>query len=336
MKLLSFVIPCYRSEKTIQNVIYEIIDTVKRDGRYNYEIICINDYSPDNTYEVLKRMALENSKIKIISFSRNFGQHAALMAGFNHVTGDIIVCLDDDGQNPPKEMFKLIDKLEEGYDLVSAKYSHKKHSLFRKIGTKISFAMSSYLVGKPKNIDLNSYYAFRRYIADEVIKYTNPYPFVHGLILRITRNMANVEIEHKEREIGSSGYNFAKLISLWMNGFTAFSEKPLRIASIIGCICAFLGFLYGIFIIIRKILHPEILVGYSSMMAIILFLCGMIMLFLGLLGEYIGRMYISMNNAPQYAIREMINIKSVDNKTTDNRKDIDNELLKQKDFCNIS
>lgn len=314
MRKLSFVIPCYRSADSISQVVHEIIKTVESDARFEYEIICINDCSPDNTYQVLKQLSQGNLKIKVIDLSRNFGQHSALMAGFNHVTGDIIVCLDDDGQNPPSEMFKLIDKLDEGYDLVSAKYSKKKHSLFRKIGTKISFAMSSYLVGKPKDIDLNSYYVFKRYVLDEVIKYDNPYPFVHGLILRVTRNMANVEIDHKERQSGSSGYNLKKLFGLWMNGFTAFSEKPLRIASIIGCICAGLGFLYGLIIIIRKLLNPEILVGYSSMMAVILFLCGMIMLFLGLLGEYIGRIYISINNAPQYAIRETINISEKEDK----------------------
>ena len=314
MRKLSFVIPCYRSADSISQVVHEIIKTVESDARFEYEIICINDCSPDNTYQVLKQLSQENLKIKVIDLSRNFGQHSALMAGFNHVTGDIIVCLDDDGQNPPSEMFKLIDKLDEGYDLVSAKYSKKKHSLFRKIGTKISFAMSSYLVGKPKDIDLNSYYVFKRYVLDEGIKYDNPYPFVHGLILRVTRNMANVEIDHKERQSGSSGYNLKKLFGLWMNGFTAFSEKPLRIASIIGCICAGLGFLYGLIIIIRKLLNPEILVGYSSMMAVILFLCGMIMLFLGLLGEYIGRIYISINNAPQYAIRETINISEKEDK----------------------
>jgi undecaprenyl-phosphate 4-deoxy-4-formamido-L-arabinose transferase len=232
MKKLSFVIPCYCSEKSVGGVIDEIITTVTNDGRYDYEIICINDFSKDNTLSVLKTLAQENKKIKVLSFSRNFGQHSALMAGFNHVSGDIVVCLDDDGQNPPSEMFKLIDKLEEGYDLVSAKYKEKKRSLFRRFGTKVSFWMSSTFVGKPKDIDLNSYYVFQSYILRELVKYKNAYPFVHGLILRITRNMANVEIEHKSREFGASGYSFRKLLSLWVNGFTAFSEKPLRVASI--------------------------------------------------------------------------------------------------------
>lgn len=308
MKKLSFVIPCYCSENSVGAVIEEVIDTVTKDGRYDYEIICINDYSKDNTLAVLKELALENEKIKVIDFSRNFGQHSALMAGFNYVTGDIVVCLDDDGQNPPSEMFKLIDKLEEGYDLVSAKYKEKKRSLIRRLGTKVSFWMSSYFIGKPKDIDLNSYYVFKRYVADEIVKYKNAYPFVHGLILRITRNMANVMIEHKEREHGRSGYSFKKLLSLWMNGFTAFSEKPLRIASVLGCLCSFAGFGYGIFTLVNKIIHPEVPVGYSSIMIAVLLLSGITMLFLGLLGEYIGRIYISLNNAPQFAIKDTYNL----------------------------
>ena len=304
---LSFVIPCYRSALSVGGVIERIISTVQKDGRYDYEIICVNDYSPDNTLEVLKQLAAENHHIKVIALTRNFGQHSALMAGFNHVSGDIVVCMDDDGQNPPEEMFSLIDKLEEGYDLVSARYSNKKHSWFRRMGSKVSMAMSTYLVGKPKDIDLNSYCVFRRFVADEVVKYKNAYPFVHGLMLRITRNIANVEIHHQEREIGRSGYNLGKLLGLWMNGFTAFSEKPLRLASLLGVVCAAVGFLYGLVVIIRKIVNPQILAGYSSLMAAILFLAGIIMLFLGLLGEYIGRIYICINNAPQYAIREKIN-----------------------------
>ena len=314
MKKLSFVIPCYCSEKSVGNVIDEVIETVTNDGRYDYEIICINDFSKDNTLEVLKGLAEGNKKIKVINLSRNFGQHSALMAGFNHVSGDIVVCLDDDGQNPPSEMFKLIDKLEEGYDLVSAKYKEKKRSLIRRLGTKVSFWMSSYFIGKPKDIDLNSYYVFRKYVVDEIIKYKNAYPFVHGLILRITRNMANVEIEHKAREHGKSGYSLKKLFSLWMNGFTAFSEKPLRIASVLGCLFSAGGFLYGVFTIINKILHPEVPMGYSSIMTAVLIISGITMLFLGLLGEYIGRIYISINNAPQFAIKETYNLDTKEDK----------------------
>lgn len=304
---LSFVIPCYRSADSVADVVYRIVNTVLEDGRYDYEIICINDYSPDNTLDVLKELAKENHRVKVLALTRNFGQHSALMAGYNHVTGDIVVCLDDDGQNPPEEMFKLIDKLDEGYDLVSARYPNKKHNLIRRLGSKVSFAMSRYLVGMPKDLDLNSYCVFRRFVADEVVKYRNAYPFVHGLMLRITRNIANVDIAHQDRQAGASGYTLSKLLGLWMNGFTAFSEKPLRLASLLGILSAAIGFIYSVVIIIQRIFNPAIPAGYSSLMAVVLILCGVIMLLLGLLGEYIGRMYICLNNAPQYAIREKYN-----------------------------
>lgn len=313
MKKLSFVIPCYRSQNTVTNVIDRVIETVEKDARYDYEIICINDCSPDDTMSVLRELA-RTKGVKVIDFSKNFGQHSALMAGFNHVSGDIIVCLDDDGENPPEEMFRLIDKLEEGYDLVSARYVDESRSFVRTIGSKVSFAMSHYLIGRPKDVELNSFYVFRRYIADEIIKYKNAYPFVHGLILRVSRNMANVEMKRADRLAGESGYNFKRLLSLWMNGFTAFSEKPLQIASIIGFFSAFIGFVYAIFIVVRRVLVPDMAMGYSSIMAAILFFSGLIMLFLGLLGEYIGRIYICINNAPQYVVREKVNFEEEEEK----------------------
>ncbi|MBQ8961387.1 MAG: glycosyltransferase [Ruminococcus sp.] len=306
MELLSFVIPCYRSEKTIAGVVGQIIGTVEKDGRYDYEIICVNDASPDGTLDVLCQLSDGNDKITVIDLARNFGQHSAIMAGFNYVSGDIIVCLDDDGQTPPEEMFKLIDKLSEGYDMVSAKYPKKKESAFRLLGSWTAAKMGELMVGKPRGVDLNSYYAAKRFVIDETIKYTNAYPNVQGLELRATRNITNVEIEHHERLEGKSGYTLAKLIALWMNGFTAFSEKPLRIASILGIISSLAGFIFGLVIVIRRLIHPNIPIGYSSMMAVILFMFGIVLIVLGLIGEYIGRIYICINNAPQYVIRSVI------------------------------
>ena len=232
MRKISFVIPCYYSEKTVADVIKRIIKTVMADGNYDYEIICVNDGSTDGTYAILRKLSKKNCRIKVIDLARNFGQHAALMAAFNYVTGDFVICLDDDGQNPPEEMFSIIDKLEEGYDLVSAKYEkEKKRSLLRRIGSKVSFAMSHYLINMPKDIELNSYYGMKRFVVNEIIKYKNSYPFVHGLALRVTRNIANVSMRHDARTVGTSNYTFKSLLKLWLNGFTAFSEKPLRLAS---------------------------------------------------------------------------------------------------------
>lgn len=317
MEKISFVIPCYCSEKMVAGVIQRIITTIEKDGRYDYEIVCVNDASKDGTLEVLKQCASDNKKIKVVSFSKNYGQHAALMAGFRQTSGDLIMCLDDDGQTPPEEMFKLIDKLQEGYDLVSAKYPEKKRGFVREVGSKVSFAMSTYLINKPQDIDLNSFYVFRRFILDYITRYNNPYPFVHGQILQVTRNIANVEIERNDRESGQSGYTLKKLLSLWMNGFTAFSEKPLVIAGYLGVASAFCGFLLAIITVIRRLLDPTMAAGYASLMACMLFMGGLILVFCGLLGEYIGRIYISINNIPQYAVRETVNCE-IDNKKENN------------------
>jgi len=308
MKKVSFVIPCYRSENTITGVVEEIEKAMAAlKDVYDFEIILVNDSSPDNTMGTIRKLCEERKNIIGIGFARNFGQHAALMAGLRQSTGDYVVCLDDDGQTPADEVSKLLDKLEEGYDAVYAKYEHKQHSGFRNLGSKVNELMTRVMLEKPKELFISSYFAVKRFIVEDMIRYENSYPYVIGLVLRSTKNITNVVVNHREREEGSSGYTLKKLLALWFNGFTAFSVKPLRIATCVGVFCACAGFLYGIYIILNRFLNPDVPLGYSSMMAALVFFCGMIMVMLGLIGEYIGRIYISMNSSPQYVIRERIN-----------------------------
>jgi glycosyltransferase involved in cell wall biosynthesis len=305
LRILSFIIPCYKSSGTIKTVIDEIIMTVASRENYDYEIILVNDCSPDNTIEVLKKLS-ENYKIKVIDLAKNFGQHAALMAGFNYFTGDVVICLDDDGQTPANDVFSLIDKLDQGYDVVYAKYNHKKHSFFRNFGSSVNELMARHLIGKPKDLFLSSYFVARPFVIQEMTKYTNPYPYVIGLVLRTTNKIANVDINHRERANGQSGYTLTKLLRLWFNGFTAFSVKPLRIATFTGCLLAIM--VYFVFVIVNKIANPQVPAGWSSLMAITLLIGGIILFMLGLIGEYIGRIYISLNNSPQYVVKGTNNI----------------------------
>lgn len=306
--MISFVIPCYRSEATLPDVIKEIKDTMKTLNRYTYEVILVNDCSPDQTFETIRTLCAENKNIKGINLAKNFGQHSALMAGFHHVKGDIVVCLDDDGQTPADEVGKLLSKIEEGADVVYAEYAHKHHSGFRNFGSHVNELMTRVMLGKPKELFLSSYFAARRFVVDEMLGYTGAYPYVLGLVLRTTKNIVNVEVNHRDRKAGSSGYTLKKLLELWFNGFTAFSVKPLRVATMTGTVCAFAGFAYGIYTIVKKIFiqPPDLVVGFSALMSVLVFMGGMIMLLLGLVGEYIGRIYISMNNSPQYVIREIV------------------------------
>lgn len=305
-KLVSFVIPCYRSSQTIGGVVEEIDTAMKGLAGYKYEIVLINDASPDDTFEVIRTLCTGRRDICGVNLAKNFGQHAALMAGFRHARGDVVVCLDDDGQTPAGEVGKLLDKLEEGYDVVYAKYAHKQHSLFRNFGSRINDRMTRIMLGKPKELYISSYFVMKKFVAEELIRYENPFPYVIGLVLRTTKKIANVEVTHREREIGTSGYTLGKLLGLWFNGFTAFSIKPLRIATVIGVASACGGFLYGIYTIVKKFVNPAVPVGFSAMMAALVFFCGLILMMLGMIGEYIGRIYISMNNSPQYVIRECV------------------------------
>lgn len=309
-KTVSFVIPCYRSEHTLENVVAEIHKTLKDMEQYDYEIILVNDCSPDGTWAVIRRICQENNRIRGINFAKNFGQHAALMAGLRQSSGDYVVCLDDDGQTPANEVDKLLEKLEEGYDAVYARYDHKQHSAFRNMGSRLNELMTRMMLQKPAELYISSYFAVRRFVVEDMARYENSYPYVIGLVLRATRNITNVSVTHREREVGTSGYTLKKLIGLWFNGFTAFSVKPLRITTAVGGASAVVGFLYGIYTIVKRFLNPAVPMGFSSLMSALVFFGGMIMLMLGLIGEYIGRIYISLNNSPQYVIREKINMES--------------------------
>ena len=304
MKKVSFVIPCYRSENTLEGVILEIKEAMNKLGKYTYEVILINDSSPDNTWKTIERLSVENENIIGVNFSKNFGQHAALMAGMRETTGDYVVCLDDDGQTPANEVDKLLSALEEGADAVYARYGNKKHSLFRNFGSRVNDMMTRIMLGKPKELFISSYFGVKRFVVEDMVRYQNSYPYVIGLVLRATKNIVNVDVTHREREEGRSGYTLKKLLGLWFNGFTAFSVTPLRIATVIGVFCAVLGFAYGLYLFIRRLVDPNMVMGFSSIMCTILFVGGMLMIMLGLVGEYIGRIYICLNNSPQYVIRE--------------------------------
>lgn len=308
-KKISFIIPCYGSEKTIEIVIKEIEEKVSKSDKYDYEVIAVNDQSPDNVWNVLKEIAKNNEKVKIVNLAKNMNRPGALMAGMSKATGDYIVLMDDDGQCPMESLWQLIKPLEEGHDVSIAKYPSYKQSKFKSFGTIVNRKMTEIVIEKPKDLSFTNFSAMKRYIVEEILKYKNPYPYMTGLLLRTTSDIVNVEMEERERISGNTNFTLRKMLNLWINGFTAFSVKPLRIATIIGFITAAIGFLYGVYVIIYKlVVHTSVAQGYSSLMAVLLFIGGIIMIMLGIIGEYIGRIYISINNSPQYVIKETMNI----------------------------
>ena len=231
----------------------------------------------------------------------------AKMAALKYVKGEVLVYMDDDGQHPAKDIFRLVEKVREGYDVVYAHFGHKEQSRF-KIWTSNLFGKISEKTGRrPKGIKTSSFMAYSRFAADELKAYTSPTPALGGYLYTVTTRFANIESTQRKRASGKSGYNLIKMISLAVTGMTNFTIVPLRMIDVIGSVSAIAGLLYGLVLVIRKLFFAAVVPGYTSNMVVMLILGGLILISLGLVGEYVGRVYILLSNKPQYVVREDIN-----------------------------
>ena len=253
--MISVVVPCYNSTSMLDKLVEETLKVFDNLGIDDYDFVLVNDCSPDlTTYDRLEKLAEQYSFIKVINLAKNTGQANAQVAALNFAEGDIIINMDDDMQTHPKNIPILLNKLNEGYDMVLGQYPKKKHSKFRNLLTKMDNAFERVALHKPKELNFTSFWVIRKYIRDEIIRYQYPYAFMEGLFLRCAGKIANVEVEHFERMEGVSGYNFRKLLKLWSN-FTNFTVLPLRISGIFGAACSMVGFIYAIYIAFLHI-HP--------------------------------------------------------------------------------
>lgn len=310
--MISVAIPCYCSQNTIEKVVDDLVNIFNL-HKEDYQIVLVNDGSPDNTYGVIKKISQKNKNVIAVNLSKNYGQHAARMAAIPFITGDYVVYMDDDGQHPVEGIYLMLEKLTEGdFDIVYALFKHKKHSAFKRLTSAINTATLNILIEKPKGVKNSSFSIMRRFVLDEMSKYRSPFPSFSGFIMQVTHNIANVELEHEERISGSSNYTLRRMIKLYSNSLTGFSVIPLRIASVFGVGIAGIGFIVMLFTIIRKFIHPEISAGYTSLFSAVLLVGGLIMMMLGVIGEYLGRMYMIENNLPQYSIREVSRISEND------------------------
>lgn len=299
---VSIVIPVYQGGKTIARLGCELVDKL---NSYALEIVLVNDGSTDNSHdECLSLFKKHPGIVKYMLLSRNFGEHNAVLAGLNHATGDYVVIIDDDFQNPPEEISKLIDTAEKGnFDVVYSYYERKKHSFFRNLGSGFNNLVASYLLGKPRDLYLSSFKCMNRFTVGEVITYKGPFPYIDGLIWRSTKNIGKVLVRHAKREEGKSGYTLRKLVRLWTNMFVNFSIYPLRMSVFLGSIFSVIGVLFSIFLVLDKIAHPNIPLGVTSILVAILIFSGVQLMMLGLMGEYMGKLFLTNNQTPQYIIR---------------------------------
>lgn len=298
---LSICIPVFNSENTIEKIVREIEIEL---SSHDLEFVLVNDGSLDKTESVCIRIAQQQSNIRFLSLAKNFGEHNAVMCALNHCTGDVAIIIDDDFQNPPSEIIKLVNEIQNGKDVVYSEYKKKRHSLARNIGSKFNNKVATWLLDKPTDLYLSSFKAIRRSVVNEIIKYKGPFPYVDGLILRVTNSISTVVVDHKPRQEGRSNYNLSKLISLWLNMFINFSIKPLRFFTICGFVVSSISILFLVFFIVEKIIYPSIEPGWASLMVAITFFSGLQLIFLGVVAEYIGKSYLTANGTPQWIVKK--------------------------------
>lgn len=301
---ISIVIPVYNAEDSIKNLVDELI--IKLSGNYSLEIVLVNDRSKDSSESICISLFTQYPEtIRFFSLSKNVGEHNAVMAGLNNSSGSYVVIMDDDFQNPILEVKRLIAyALQVNNDVVYTYYEKKKHSFFRNLGSLFNDKVANLMLGKPKDLYLSSFKIVKNTLVNEIIKYDLPFPYIDGLILRSTDNIGTIKVEHDERKLGKSGYTFSKLVSLWLNMFINFSILPLRVATVMGFAFAVLGFVLGILAVIERIFTPNLPQGYTYLFVFIAIISGVQLVSIGLLGEYIGRFFMSHSKMPQFIIND--------------------------------
>ena len=301
---VSIVVPVYRSAKILPILVSRIAEIFK-EKIDTVELILVEDRSPDDSWSVIEQLSQDNGFVRGVQLSRNAGQHNAIMAGISITRGNVVVLMDDDLQHPPEDIPRLIDKIRAGDDVCYTYYKNRQHENWKKFGSWFNGKVANILLKKPEWLYLSSFKAISRNVASEIIKYSGPYAYVDGLILDVTDRIATIEIEHGERYSGEGNYNLKRSISLWLKMATSFSIVPLRLATFFGIALAAISAVIALAIIIRKLIYVDIATGWSSLIVVMLFMGGVQIAFLGIIGEYIGRAYLSLNKKPQFVIRKV-------------------------------
>jgi len=304
--LVSIAIPCYRSAKTIGEVVGGIDRVFQESSEHDYEIILVNDGSPDNTFEVIYEICQKNEKVIGVNLSKNFGQSAAKMAAIPYVHGQVLVYMDDDGQHPVDGIFQLVQEIKKGNDIVYAYFPEKKHNAFKRITSALHGKILSLIGSKPKDVKLSSFLAISEFAIQTLQQSDCPVIATTGYLRKLTNKITNVEMQHLERKSGASGYSLKKMLNMWKRVITSFNTKLLELATVLGVASGASGFIGAIIIFVRKLIYPNVQTGYTSTIVFMLIMNGMIMFLLGIMGEYIGRMYLILGKLPPYKVREVV------------------------------
>ncbi|HTI87738.1 MAG TPA: glycosyltransferase family 2 protein [Alphaproteobacteria bacterium] len=299
---LSIVVPVYNGARTVGALVDALAGIEIRGG---HEVVLVNDGSPDDSEAVCRELARRSDvPVTFVNLARNFGEHNAVMAGFSFIRGDYVITMDDDLQNPPEEVARLLEHTRSNdLDVVYTRYKTKQHAAWRNLGSRFANWAANLVLEKPKDLYLSSFRCVSAFVVDNVLRYQGPYPYIDGLILQVTRRVGSLEVQHLPRAEGRSNYTLRRLVRLWLNMFVNFSIIPLRFSALLGFITSILGLAWSAFTIIEAVRGrpPE---GWASLMVAVLLLSGVQLILLGVVGEYVGRVFLSANRKPQYVVRD--------------------------------
>lgn len=301
---LSVVIPVYNSERTLAALLDRLQATL---SGQSFEVVLVNDGSRDRSEQVATQLAQQHHNVTFVSLRRNFGEFNAVLCGLHFARGRFVAIIDDDFQNPPEEILTLVRAAEAGgYDVVYSYYARKKHHWFRNLGSRLTNALATYLLQKPRHLYLSSFKLIRADVVQELIRYTGPYPYIDGLIFRVTRNVGAVEVRHEPRQAGRSNYTVGKLLSLFVNVLVCYSPLPLRVFTGAGAGLFGLGALAGLGLGLARLLGQAV-AGWLVVVAVLVLLTGFLALFLGVMSEYLGKLFMAQSGLPPFVIKNVIN-----------------------------
>jgi undecaprenyl-phosphate 4-deoxy-4-formamido-L-arabinose transferase len=313
---LSVVVPVYRGAATIGALVHALAALRPEGGM---EVVLVNDGSPDNSGDVCRALVKAAPlPIVYVEHARNFGEHNAVMTGLRHASGSYVITMDDDLQNPPEEVTRLYDHARLGnWDVVYTRYAEKKHAPWRNMGSRFANWVADRLLDKPRGLYLSSFRCMSALVVRSVMRYRGPYPYVDGLIMQVTQRIDSIEVRHLPRAEGRSNYTLTRLVRLWLNLATSFSLAPLRLATIAGIAMAALGAFGAAATIFEVLYSHDTPSGWASTMTVILLVAGVQSMILGVMGEYIGRTFLSANNKPQGTVRSVTRSNPTRNKRTE-------------------
>ena len=303
MKEISIVIPVYNSHECVAEISRQIADALKG---IEYEQIMVNDCSKDSSWDEIKKEAEKNPNLVGINLRKNGGQDSAILAGLNYAKGNYVVIMDDDLQHSPYDILKLYEEAKKGFDVVYADFDSKKQKLWKNLGSWFNGKISEIALDKPKNIYLSPFKIICHGVVEEMIKFNNLFPYIDGLIFQVTKNITQIPIEHHKREMGKSNYNLIKSIKVFLRMLFGFSTMPLLLTFYAGMISAFAGLGLAVFYVIEYFSGRADVTGWTTLVILLLVLGGLILVSLGIIGKYLGQIYLTQNNCPKFIVREVV------------------------------